>query len=228
MERFNPNNSEYKRVADLPKEEQQGHRDVDGGFVKKTAREMNDIQESTDELNRAEIQERAREAIAKFVNDLQEEFSKFDSELTVGVKDAANSVAVLNNGKISGYINNLAVEKDENSTSLLFANPYNHDQILKSVAFVLQKNGVKVFSNQHNLYVVLKSGQGNYEKKQGHKVAFLYSEEKRYYQGIRISSNDESCLPNFEFRDGKLMRRISPKSSPELEFEEIPEFSQNV
>lgn len=46
MEGFNPHNDEYKIVEDLPQEQQAGFVNVDGGFVRKEAKELLDKTEA--------------------------------------------------------------------------------------------------------------------------------------------------------------------------------------
>ena len=49
-EKFNPFDPEYKKVADLPKEEQKNFKDVEGGFVKNTAFENIDEARADEEF----------------------------------------------------------------------------------------------------------------------------------------------------------------------------------
>ena len=42
MPKFNPSNSEYKKVEDLPMEERENFKNVEGGFVKRSAIENTD------------------------------------------------------------------------------------------------------------------------------------------------------------------------------------------
>ncbi len=46
MEGFNPHNDEYKKVEDLPQEQQAGFVNVDGGFIRKEAKELIDKTEA--------------------------------------------------------------------------------------------------------------------------------------------------------------------------------------
>ncbi|MDD5396560.1 MAG: hypothetical protein PHW24_00700 [Candidatus Moranbacteria bacterium] len=240
----NPGDPKYKKVEDLPEVRRSKFKDVDGGFVQKTAKDESEITESYEELhqkmekqnrklNKTEIREKQEE----FIEELNQLFAKFDKDIRIS-KEEFEKVHVLSNGQVSGYIYQMEVNRGrmywyDNMRSTKVDLDYR--SVLDSIAFVLQKHGVRVFDDNGHLIVIQKHDDGDYDDIAQPNMHTLYSRGD-FFGSPQVDSHASIFSDGMQFLGTRKYDNVKNKLTltphvwggrgDEAESYEVPEFSK--
>jgi len=149
LEGFNPMNPEFKKVEDLPKEEQENFRDVNGGFVKKETLEyQKELEEKakTESLQRPFLDKLLRKKEIRFMEIAHERgflIDEYETELISQKKDAFER----EKEKIERLSDSLAIFKRDLENSMKERN-----ELLEEIAMFKETEGrkkIEQFAERH-------------------------------------------------------------------------------
>lgn len=183
---------------------------------------------STLEKNMSYIREREMYEKIKqdFLDDIRTLLEKIDPAFYISEREI-HSIALNGNNEISGEIRAMEVEysghrKYENGREERFLDS---ETVLKTIAFILKKKGVKVYDDNGRLIVVERPKDG-YENGDFYPVNLLYSRGGwgAVQNAGRASVFSDGLADGYYYKEGKLMYREYNKKDGNID-KSIPEWT---